>query len=313
MSLNRLAALGLLAACQTECPPEPFRAPSSEPWMAVRVGISHTCGLTVGSPYPVGQSEFSAGEVRCWGAAPTGDAALPLLDNAPRGRHWSLAIEHTGDTEVPELACAYGGGGGTCWGRETLAPVPVLSVGPAGGEACAGDGWLHCYDLSTLQTPTWVDLARPILNFDFGPGLLATIDYEAGTLGVQLHEWDEAATAVPDGVWTRVAQGGKSGALCAIRDSGSLHCWRAVEGPDLAIADTPDGEYDDVCLFTGLDAACALDTDGRATCWGDDAPESPTRRYAALSCGHTSVCGQLEDGRLQCWGACEHGECDVPE
>jgi len=244
---------------------------------------------------------------------------MHIFTDAPRGRYDWIGMEHVGDGAEEELACA--GSGATrdlyCWGRLTFLLGMDLALAPAGTEACGvypmSTPLLQCKALAgPIPSYSW---AFPVQDWDFGPGLLVTIDDadDPGTLGVQLHEWDEAPTAVPDSTWTRVAQGGKSGALCAIRESGSLHCWRAVEGPDLAIADTPDGEYADVCLFTGLDAACALDTDGRATCWGDDAPESPTRRYAALSCGHTSVCGQLEDGRLQCWGACEHGECDVPE
>lgn len=301
--------LMLLAAACAPCPPDgdagAFRSPSTSTWVMASVGVRATCAIDLG------------GDVGCWGTADEASGSTHIFTDAPRGRYGWIGMEHVGDGTEEELACAGSGPTGvSCWGRITHLETGDLALLPAGGVACGVRSQTGLLTCSTI-TGTVPDFSGGFVvqDWDFGPGLLATVDDadDPGTLGVQLHEWDVPPTAVPDGTWTRVAQGGKSGALCAIRDSGSLHCWRAVEGPDLAIADPPDGEYDDVCLFTGLDAACALDTDGRATCWGDDAPESPSRRYAALSCGHTSVCGQLEDGRLQCWGACEHGECDVPE
>ena len=319
-ALAGIAMLGWLGACAPEAPTEPFRKPSTGWWAQVRVGIWHACALSVADPTANDGDLPTWGEVRCWGAAPKADGSLPLFDHAPRGTHTGLGLEHVGDESQPELACAYNSyQGGSCWGRGTYAPIDIGSPAPAGMEMCSSDSTpffsFRCRHLESKKALEWLadeDQYSGVRQAAFGPGLLAAVD-EAGVLLVELNAWEEAPTPVPEGNWMQVAQGGLSGALCAIRDSGGLYCWRAVEGPTLGITDTPEGDFEDVCLFTGRNAACALDMDGHAVCWGDDAPDTPSRSFASLSCGHTSVCGQLDDGRVQCWGACAHGECDLPE
>jgi len=55
--------------------------------------------------------------------------------------------------------------------------------------------------------------------------------------------------------------------------------------------------------------ACALDSEGRATCWGWygwDKLEAPTDlRFTELAAGNMATCGITTDGHIHCWGDTE--------
>ncbi|RME23253.1 MAG: hypothetical protein D6798_13905, partial [Deltaproteobacteria bacterium] len=58
-------------------------------------------------------------------------------------------------------------------------------------------------------------------------------------------------------------------------------------------------------MDSGFDFACALDADGRATCWGDDQhgqTEAPSDAFVKISAGRTHACGLRADGTVRCWG-----------
>src|SRR5262249_4747796 len=56
---------------------------------------------------------------------------------------------------------------------------------------------------------------------------------------------------------------------------------------------------------TASEFACALQEDGRATCWelrrGSPSFEIPTR-YKSLAAGISAMCGVTEAGTVECWG-----------
>jgi hypothetical protein len=57
-------------------------------------------------------------------------------------------------------------------------------------------------------------------------------------------------------------------------------------------------------LSSGVDTSCAIGTDGKITCWGDDPAllEPPPGMFQQLSCGDRLCCALNDARRLQCWG-----------
>ena len=74
-------------------------------------------------------------------------------------------------------------------------------------------------------------------------------------------------------------------------------------------------------VHTGRSHTCALDANGRATCWGAGSEPGhqeygqaipPDEVFNALSLGADTSCGHRPDGSIACWGQAENGELDVP-
>jgi hypothetical protein len=126
---------------------------------------------------------------------------------------------------------------------------------------------------------------------------------------------------------TLLAVGLGVGNSCAVDDTngtwGGLHCWGMPSHSIVTHAPT-DSSYADVAV--GVEDACALDRNGRLTCWGGT-PESQysilppsTIDYHSLSMGLDHGCaldvnssGSQGGYEADCWGkTCSSGECDVP-
>jgi hypothetical protein len=92
---------------------------------------------------------------------------------------------------------------------------------------------------------------------------------------------------------------------CGIHgDDDSLQCWGTApeEEPSYEF-DPPKGSFTDVT--GGNNSACALDTSGGVTCWGDDTYmplDSPTGSFESIDCDFTFCCGIREEGGVACWG-----------
>ena len=120
------------------------------------------------------------------------------------------------------------------------------------------------------------------------------------------------------------------GYTCAIADDDSLKCWGANEH---GIADPPPRTYVQVsvgdavtCTFRASGNstftrcgpslhACAVDTDGDVTCWGDTSlgqAEVPAGKYLSVSAGGAHSCGLRTDSTVACWGYNVVGQTDAP-
>lgn len=112
-----------------------------------------------------------------------------------------------------------------------------------------------------------------------------------------------------------VALDGGTYAMCAVRASGTLHCWGPVAGlpPDVS------------GVAVGFRHTCAVTAEGEVWCWGANefgqlgdgtitARSTPGRvvglsgpaQSVAASYNHT--CALLRDGGVQCWGAGASGQ-----
>jgi hypothetical protein len=96
------------------------------------------------------------------------------------------------------------------------------------------------------------------------------------------------------------------GGICAIRPDRTLDCWSA-NGEQMH---PPWGEFRKVAV--GYSAACALDVDGKVTCfntWGfgvDPASAPPDERFLDIGIygefGGDLICGVTSDHQIRCWG-----------
>ena len=131
---------------------------------------------------------------------------------------------------------------------------------------------------------------------------------------------------------------------CAIDTDGNVHCWGFNRDGQLGIGTEEDhrlgpAAVDTQLQFTsvsaGYDHTCAVDTQGRAHCWGgnamgqlgapaqticeEDAPcsRSPVQvsgehTWESVSVGDFHTCGLTPDDRAFCWGSNRAGELGTP-
>ena len=103
--------------------------------------------------------------------------------------------------------------------------------------------------------------------------------------------------AVPPG--TFVAIDGAKHTVCALDDSGAVHCF----GGASRFSDTPPGPF--VEVSSGSWHACGRRPNGSLVCWGSDFRSSvsgtPDGAYAAVAIG-TASCALDKLGQARCWG-----------
>ncbi|MFC1642634.1 RCC1 domain-containing protein [Myxococcota bacterium] len=151
-------------------------------------------------------------------------------------------------------------------------------------------------------------------------------------------------------------------ATCARRTAGTVHCWGANShgqadprpAPELSSPPPVAGAYDGIgepanfapgnvrrrptelarlgpirSFSMGMQHACALDHDGRVTCWGDASrgqmgPEAPVAAFVQQKLGGLPPlveidsalaysCGRTAAGEVWCWGENEHAQLGTPE
>lgn len=283
---------------------------SAQDLRSLAAGVSHGCGLQEG------------GVAWCWGANESGQ----LGDGSTEDRMSAVQV----DTDISfsvlvgglSHTCGLDGDGAAfCWGRnlngqlgngsrtDRLQPSPVQggisfqSLTAGWNHTCglATDGTAYCWGLNEdgqLGDGTWVDRLAP--------------------------------APVPGTFYSMVAG---SGHTCGITGSGVL-CWGADGfgqlgnggGARARSAPTPvEGlPSPTVSLAAGAVHTCALLTDGRTYCWGqnlhgqlgDGTTEEaalPVRvagghRFVTLAAGGAMTCGFTEDGSEYCWGMNQAGQ-----
>lgn len=82
---------------------------------------------------------------------------------------------------------------------------------------------------------------------------------------------------------------------------------------ELGQLDAPTGTF--IALDAGVYHSCAIRTDGRLACWGwneHGVTEAPAGTYVAVSAGGDHNCAIRTNGTLVCWGSNEHGQLSAP-
>lgn len=145
-------------------------------------------------------------------------------------------------------------------------------------------------------------------------------------------------STIPDGEWQTDALTSGESTFCALT-AGQAYCWgfRLGSDPDHGSGEAPlspvpipisaGQEFQEI--HAGGSHVCALDTSGRAWCWGSNLdgalgiPEEELERSSApilvegaptfetLRVGPSHNCGLTADGKAYCWGSNLNGELGV--
>ena len=91
--------------------------------------------------------------------------------------------------------------------------------------------------------------------------------------------------------------------FCGIRSNQTIKC--AGHARHLSKLYYPDGQFQ--AVHVGKDHVCALDEQGKATCWGRDKGGRATppagHSFARIAAGGIHSCGLNRRGELHCWGS----------
>lgn len=256
--------------------------------------------------------------------------AAPTPTEAPRtfaGTPGPLALN-------PRFSCAARDGVVTCWGlhpragtEPSIATYPELAgsvqIVASDGMLCGRreDGTVHCNRRRFFRggPPDALEIA-PVAGIDDAISVVvgqahACALHEGGRVSCwgansvgQLGDASLGSRGAPvpvdvEGVTALAATRERT---CAVAD-GRIVCW----GRELSMeSDEPQGPMvlDASETFTavahGISTMCALDSTGRAHCWGDDRfgmTDPPDARFEALVAAPYAFCGQSSSG-WTCWG-----------
>lgn len=291
-------------------------SPTVNQFTSITAGDEHTCGLTTG-----------AGVV-CWGGNSDGQvgdgttfAYRPAVGVATLQSGVQAVVANGGHS------CALlNGGGVSCWGgnqsgqlgdggtSERRVPVAVLGL-PESVTALAVGGSHTCALLQSGGVACW---GRN------GSGQLGN--------GANLDQKMPVAVTGLGGPVTALAAGANH--TCALLQNGAVQCWgdnangqlgdqtttvRNVPTPVNGLASTAKA------ITAGSDHSCAILTDGRVQCWGDNARgqlgdgsrEDRTSPVvvsnlrdviATVAAGRFHTCALAIDGDLYCWGTNNRGQ-----
>ncbi|MDE0319083.1 MAG: hypothetical protein OXI97_04315, partial [Acidimicrobiaceae bacterium] len=247
-------------------------------YIAVSVGDSHTCAITV------------AGEIECWGyrADRRLDAPQGTYSAVSAGRRHSCAVSTEG-----EIAC---------WGSNDYGRLES----PAGTYTKVDVGLRHSCALSTEAAvvcwggPGWLRDAHmpPGEYLDVAAGddktCAVSADGEMICWGEDWEYRDHSMRFVPPGQYASVA--GEDGSWCGLRPTGIAKCWLDDQNRG-GFRDPPVDDY--AAIAMGRYSVCALSHDNRVRCWYSDGESLgvPDSSYIAVSNG----CAISTAGAVECW------------
>ncbi len=233
-----------------------------------------------------------------------------------------------------------------CWGSlgfaETTSRPAEVEGGPwstvdgGSGRACAltTAGELRCWGGTDVAPDgmgiEWASIAVG-MSLLWSPNGLCGID-ASGRLFCTTEE------GVPEQVgietdWAQIDAGQDH--RCAVWTTGALYCWGSGSDGQLGLGPPPATatRTSPVQVGTSLDwktvslgtaQSCAIKTDGRLFCWGDNYKQqsaesadyaifSPTQvgtafDWISVAPGYRSTCGARATGDVYCWGANQRGQ-----
>jgi alpha-tubulin suppressor-like RCC1 family protein len=302
---------------QLPCSTEPRPIVDDPGFMAVAAGQDHTCALaTDGRAFCWGRNAFEPVDFRTGAGIATRPYPVP-------GDHRFFSITAGGDH-----TCALDAvGTAWCWGSNHSGQ---LGIGPQPSSAAtpmrvAGDvafarligGRQHTCGIA-------VDGAAWCWGWDF-----------FGEIGRGI--WEMEIQPVPfrvvgGHVFIGLSAGGRF--TCGLRDGGDAWCWGHAHIGELGTSQTPlchdllgtvrcsptpipvATNLRFTAISSGASHTCAVSTDHRAFCWGDDGqhqlgPAAGDRfglrevagpRFSSIHAGGSTSCGLTEAGETLCWG-----------
>ncbi|MBM75753.1 MAG: hypothetical protein CMK59_10160 [Proteobacteria bacterium] len=181
-----------------------------------------------------------------------------------------------------------------------------LSVG--GETACGIDstGTLHCWGsdewgiVSGAPDGEWKDI-----SLSYSGACALSLDGIPTCWGAA----DEASYGlepVLEGPFLQVEISDAAQAACGIKTDHTIDCWSSALSPNSSlISDFPEGAF--YRLAMGKTNACALDEDGKTTCWGTDSyglvSNHPSTSFVSIALSEKRACGLQSNGELSCWGS----------
>ena len=218
-------------------------------------------------------------------------------DTYARGGYHGCGIDNAGELH--------------CWGKDQSGQATPpsgtaveVATNTAGSCALDGSGGLTCWGDALYAEPAPVGGA--FAGLAGGDSYMGVLD-ASGTVNVWGYcSAGDSGCTVPSGAFSAISVADES---CGLRADGTVDCWtpwtEPVYEPQLA-SGTPEGSWTAVCVGGrwGDLFACALDTTGRATCWGDswNVDDTPgDLSFVDITCGGEFACGLTATGEVACW------------
>lgn len=289
----------------------------SLPWKYVAAGAGQTCGI------------HTDGCAECWGIGREEDSPQDsggayhweAEDRPPPGAYTSISMGVNSAHGFAQHACGLlEGGAAVCWGQDEMGETEVVD-----GTYIALDvnEWATYAVSSDGTVTTWGVAAPPELA---NVAAIHTEEYYGLSLQPDgtLSQWVAYYPPNPqelvtfDGVYLAADIASYA---CSVAVDGAVDCWLPqnldwVEDPDMSLFQPPTGDFVDICV-EDVAVACALDSAGQVTCWGElveiaDVPVPVGVSFTQIACGYSHACGLTADGEIACWGYNTYGQCDVP-
>ena len=254
--------------------PSAVSTPPGVTWRSVTMGQQNACGVT------------TTGDAYCWGGNGAGSIGNGTAENevpSPSlvlGGPWASVTPSDHDTSTCGVTVA---GAAYCWGRETTGdlgngPEPAqIQLSPSPVVTPEGVTWASI----DVVGATTCGLTTTGAAYCWGRDEAGAVG-DGGAIGAVMHVPTLVATP-PGVVWSEL--GALPGGTCGLTTSGAAYCWGAnlagqlgagpawvgvSNSPSPVAVDTPPGVTWASAPQGSSGGACAIATDGRSYCWGDN-------------------------------------------
>ena len=291
-----------------------------QPTMVAGVGDSVAVATSRSQDYGFSCTVRSGGSVLCWGYNGNGQLGNGALTSSLTPVPVSGVTDTIAVAAGGAHACALRSDGGVlCWGNNgsgqlgdrTISsgaggnkPTPAAVAGIDDATAIVAGDSHTCVLRSSGQVACW--------GYDLASGTQHTGGTPTNVAGVS------------DAVG--ISAGGSH--TCALLRTGGILCWgnnesrQLGDGSTVAYSKTPvtvSGIADATAIAAGQYYTCALRSDHRIACWGDNysgqlgdgtttISPNPVNVFAftdatAVAAGANTTCAVTSDGHVMCWGA----------
>ena len=287
-------------------PSSPVAAPVGTRFVALTAGQNNACGLT------------TTGDAYCWGWNPYGQVGNDLGDTrAPLRVSGGLTLTQLNAKFVHTCGIAVNGSA-YCWGYNADGQI---------GDGTIGDSFQH---RQPTRVASGMTFARVAAGYNHTCGQTSSGAFTcwgqhfAGQIGNGVFGYVPSPTPIAGGgTFTDVSAGAEH--ACGLTATGAAFCWGANfnsklgVGSTLAYGLTPTAVAQRIpftAISTGAGHTCALGTDAKAYCWGDNnnlqighagATNLPGAvdgviTFAGVAAGAFHSCGWTTAGLAYCWG-----------